>query len=50
MIANSVAKMDQHKKFPLLVCNNTNETIRPNKGKVIAKVEEVNGELIPLTD
>ena len=51
MITNSVSKVNEQKKFPLLVCNNTNKTIRLNKGNVIARVEEVNGgELIPLTE
>ena len=50
MVANSVAKIAKQKKFPLLLCNNTNQTIKLNKGPVVARVEEVSGDLTPLTE
>ena len=47
MVANSIARAKRHRKVPLFVCNNTNKTIRLNKGNVIARIEEVNGDPLP---
>ena len=39
MVSNSVAKLAKNRVLPVMVVNNTNRTIRPSKGSVIAKVE-----------
>ena len=49
MVTNSVTKVVKQKKFPFLVCNNTNRTITLKRGNVVAQVEEVSGEMIPVT-
>lgn len=48
MVTNTVTRVSKQKKFPFLICNNTNKTIRLNRGNVVACVEEVSGECTPL--
>lgn len=50
MVTNSVSKIVKQKKFPILVCNNTDKTMRLNKGNVIAKVEVVQGDITPISE
>lgn len=45
MITNSVIKMKKNKKFPVLVCNSTNKTIRLRRGNVVARAEKINDEI-----
>ena len=49
MVTNSVARVGKRKRFPFLVCNNTNRTITLRRGNVVARVEEVSGEMTPVT-
>lgn len=50
IITNGVVKVAKNRKFPILVCNSTNKTIKLNRGSVVARVEEVEGELTPVPE
>ena len=49
MVTNSVARVGKRKGFSFLVCNNTNRTITLRRGNVVARAEEVSGEMTPVT-
>ena len=47
---NQIArKVLRGKKFPFLICNNTNKTIKLNRGNVVARVEEISGDCVPVS-
>ena len=41
MVSNSIAKMSKNRRLPILVVNNTNQTVSLSKGCVIAKVDSI---------
>ena len=50
MVTNTVTRVVKRRKFPFLVCNNTDKTIKLNRGNVVARVEEVSGDCVPITE
>ena len=49
MVTNTVVKVGKN-RFPFLICNSTNRTLRLKQGNVVAQVEEVSGNCIPVMD
>ena len=45
MVTNTVIKVGKN-RFPFLICNSTNRTLRLKRGNVVAQVEEVSGDCI----
>lgn len=50
MVSNSVSKIGRKRKFPVLICNNTNKRMKLNRGNVVAKIEDIEGDCVPLTE
>lgn len=50
MVTNTITTVTKKGRFPFLVCNNTNKTLRLNRGNVIARAEEVSGDCFSISE
>ena len=49
-LQETIVKVDQRKRFPVLISNNSNKTYRIRKGNVIGKLEEILEENLVTTE